>query len=176
MVKGKQYQSSTMCGTFPYMAPEVFAQKPYFPDKADIWSCGVILIALLAGELPWSKPSIECEGYQSWKEQKFQDKGPWPKIDNLCLSLITKVLNRNVKQRYTIADIKNTKWYKKYLNNTSSIKSQIISPIANRKRRINSSSQPTKILKSTEKSVDTVDAISQPLKSFSQPTILEDMV
>lgn len=47
MAKGKYYQSNTMCGTFPYMAPEVYNQKSYWPDKADIWSCGIVLVALL---------------------------------------------------------------------------------------------------------------------------------
>ena len=37
------------CGTVPYVAPEVFTRRPYHAEPADIWSCGVILVALLAG-------------------------------------------------------------------------------------------------------------------------------
>lgn len=53
----------------------------------------------------------------------------------------------------------------------------MISPVANKKRRITSQSQPTKIQK-CELGSDTVDSpISQPLKSFSQPAgYLDDMV
>lgn len=36
------------CGTLPYIAPEVL-EKPHFAEPADIWSCGIILVALLAG-------------------------------------------------------------------------------------------------------------------------------
>lgn len=161
-----------------YRAPEVFNQKSYWPDKADIWSCGIVLVALLAGELPWDCPSIECESYRNWKEQTFKEKGLWSKIDNLCLSLVNKILNRNVKQRYTIAEIRNTKWFKKYNNPKLNSNSQIISPIVNKKRKITSSSQPTKVAKCelNNSNIDTVDGISQPLKSFSQPAIIEDMV
>ena len=71
-----------MCGTFPYMANEgkkmkdlkfniqlilqsfflVYTRKEYYPDIADIWSCGIILVALLSGELPWDTPSFDSEG------------------------------------------------------------------------------------------------------------------
>ncbi|KAJ8672119.1 hypothetical protein QAD02_003378 [Eretmocerus hayati] len=36
------------CGTLPYVAPEVL-ERPYHAEPADVWSCGIILIALLAG-------------------------------------------------------------------------------------------------------------------------------
>lgn len=36
------------CGTFPYIAPEVLL-RPYSAEPADIWSCGIILVAMLAG-------------------------------------------------------------------------------------------------------------------------------
>jgi serine/threonine protein kinase len=36
------------CGTLPYCPPEVLI-KPYFAQPADIWSCGVILVTMLAG-------------------------------------------------------------------------------------------------------------------------------
>jgi serine/threonine-protein kinase Chk1 len=36
------------CGTLPYVAPEVLV-KQYKAMPADIWSCGIVLLALLAG-------------------------------------------------------------------------------------------------------------------------------
>jgi serine/threonine protein kinase len=36
------------CGTLPYVAPEVL-MRPYHAEPADVWSCGIILVAMLAG-------------------------------------------------------------------------------------------------------------------------------
>ena len=46
---GKERKLSRKCGTPPYIAPEVFAGLEYHAEPADIWSCGIVLVALLAG-------------------------------------------------------------------------------------------------------------------------------
>lgn len=44
----------TSCGTLVYAAPEVIKEEPYDGYKADIWSAGIVLFALISGHLPWS--------------------------------------------------------------------------------------------------------------------------
>ena len=47
--QGRERTLDTCCGTVPYVAPEVIQKKPYNAEPVDIWSCGIILVALLAG-------------------------------------------------------------------------------------------------------------------------------
>ena len=46
---GKERKMETRCGTLPYVAPEVLIKKPYKAEPIDVWSCGIVLVALLAG-------------------------------------------------------------------------------------------------------------------------------
>ena len=47
--EGRERQLDTCCGTVPYLAPEVIQKKPYKAEPIDVWSTGIVLVALLAG-------------------------------------------------------------------------------------------------------------------------------
>lgn len=47
-MKGRERLLDKKCGTLPYVAPEVLV-KPYQATPADIWSCGIVLVTMLAG-------------------------------------------------------------------------------------------------------------------------------
>ncbi|KAK7806432.1 hypothetical protein U0070_014746 [Myodes glareolus] len=40
-----------MCGTLPYVAPELLKRKEFHAEPVDVWSCGIVLTAMLAGAL-----------------------------------------------------------------------------------------------------------------------------
>ena len=44
----------TFCGTPAFCAPECPGRMEYDGRKADVWSCGVILFAMVTGEYPWN--------------------------------------------------------------------------------------------------------------------------
>ncbi|OAF71914.1 hypothetical protein A3Q56_00313 [Intoshia linei] len=43
----------TYCGSPLYAAPELFASKGYYPEKVDIWACGVLLYYMISGNFPY---------------------------------------------------------------------------------------------------------------------------
>ncbi|KAJ2701371.1 serine/threonine protein kinase [Coemansia sp. IMI 203386] len=46
--------SSGICGSDPYMAPELFSSNQYVAAKADIWALGIIYFAMRHLQFPWS--------------------------------------------------------------------------------------------------------------------------
>jgi len=47
--------AQTACGSPCYASPEILSGGEYDGTKSDMWSCGVILFAMVAGHLPWTK-------------------------------------------------------------------------------------------------------------------------
>ena len=45
----------TPCGSPCYASPECISGRPYNGKTTDVWSFGVILYAMLTGQLPWTK-------------------------------------------------------------------------------------------------------------------------
>lgn len=103
------------CGTPPYVAPEVLSDGEYRAEPADIWSCGIVLVAMLAGELPWDQPTKKYKEYYDWINGRMH-RTPWTKIDRDLLDFLKKILVDNPKRRLTIPLLKKEKWYTRSFN------------------------------------------------------------
>nr|CAH7748437.1 unnamed protein product [Callosobruchus chinensis] len=109
--KGKERLMDKKCGTKPYLAPEVL-REPYKAQPADLWSCGVVLVAMLTGELPWSEPTDSNEEFVKWKTDVYLCETPWSKLGNTALSLVKQMLNVDPKKRLTLDQILKHPWMK----------------------------------------------------------------
>ncbi len=48
----------TSCGSPHYASPEIIRGDKYDGPTSDVWSCGVVLYALLTGNLPFDDENI----------------------------------------------------------------------------------------------------------------------
>ncbi|CAE7407223.1 OSK1, partial [Symbiodinium sp. KB8] len=78
----------TSCGSPNYAAPEVISAQPYPGPEVDVWSCGVILYALLCGSLPFDDESIH-NLFRKIKHGEFTIPGHVP---DMARDLISRML------------------------------------------------------------------------------------
>ncbi|XP_047058968.1 CBL-interacting protein kinase 5 [Lolium rigidum] len=99
----------TTCGTPAYVAPEIINKKGYDGEKADIWSCGVILFVLLAGYLPFQDSNL-MEMYR--KISRGDVRYPqWFTSD--ARKLLPRLLDPNPNTRITMDKLIEHPWFKK---------------------------------------------------------------
>ncbi|TFY81631.1 hypothetical protein EWM64_g2381 [Hericium alpestre] len=91
----------TACGSPHYAAPEVIEGSAYDGSKSDIWSCGVILFALLAGRLPFDDEDLHTL-LEKVKVGKFVMPA---NVDARAQDLVFKMLEKDVAKRISISEI-----------------------------------------------------------------------
>ncbi|KAI0923775.1 hypothetical protein AcV5_009234 [Taiwanofungus camphoratus] len=105
--QGKSNMLQTACGSPHYAAPEVIMGRAYNGSSSDIWSCGVILYALLAGRLPFDDEDLPTL-LEKVKIGKYSIPAD---IDPRATDLITKMLQKDVSKRITIPEILDHPFY-----------------------------------------------------------------
>jgi serine/threonine protein kinase len=110
-----------------YVAPEVLQAEGYDGTKADVWSAGVILYAMLAGNLPFGQDLTNCKRFrhfckwvraESSKDSKFLENPQleYPKwlfpsrFSSEARSLIVAMLHPNPVERITIIEAQRHPW------------------------------------------------------------------
>ncbi|GLH07482.1 Serine/threonine-protein kinase grp [Gryllus bimaculatus] len=189
--RGQERPLEKRCGTLPYLAPEVML-RTYLAEPADIWACGIILVAMLAGELPWDQPTADCPEFMAWKDRKWHTLSPWTKIDTVVLSLVQRLLLPLPKSRAKIPEIKGHRWMQKKFsrNMVGVIRPAIqVTPPRPTKRlcsdvdlpspehvstRLCQSQPETRIVCAVDTDCD--DSPNADVVSFSQPAQFEDLL
>jgi serine/threonine-protein kinase HSL1, negative regulator of Swe1 kinase len=97
----------TSCGSPHYASPEVVQGKAYKGFTSDIWSCGVILYALLVGRLPFDDENIR-HLLDKVKRGKFVMPTDIPLA---AQDLIARMLEKDVNKRITMQQILRHPWF-----------------------------------------------------------------
>jgi serine/threonine protein kinase len=94
-------QLGTSCGSPHYASPEIVNGEKYCGPMSDIWSCGVILFALLTGRLPFDDKDVrKLLGKVRVGQFELFD---W--IDPQARDLIARMLVVDVSQRITVRSL-----------------------------------------------------------------------
>lgn len=183
--KGQKKVSATMCGSPPYVAPEVLVcgrmdkksneVMKYAPELVDIWSCGVILFVLLVGNTPWDEPTSQSWEYQEYKKTNGRSSDSlWARIPVEALSLLRGMMSIEPTKRFSFAQIRQHPWYTRH-NRFLAADGQITDPINLATKmlenlRIDFSQQPSPSQRPSQKSVDAMDVDGPSTKiSLTQP-------
>ncbi|KAI6778943.1 serine/threonine-protein kinase-like protein [Emericellopsis cladophorae] len=95
------HRLATACGSPHYAAPELLKNRQYRGDRADIWSMGVILFAMLAASLPFDDPDM-----RTMMEKAKRGHYQMPNHFSLeAQDLVSRMLQVNPERRITLAEI-----------------------------------------------------------------------
>lgn len=97
----------TSCGSPNYAAPEVISGKLYAGPEVDIWSCGVIMYALLCGTLPFDDESIPY----LFRKIKGGIYILPSYLSDSSKDLISKMLVTDPLKRINISEIRRHPWF-----------------------------------------------------------------
>ncbi|KAI9651850.1 MAG: hypothetical protein M1829_002130 [Trizodia sp. TS-e1964] len=92
---------STSCGSPHYASPEIVKGSRYRGDKADIWSCGVILFVILVGYLPFEDQNMTALLRKVTVGRFIMPIG----LSTEAQDLIWRMLQVDPSKRISIADI-----------------------------------------------------------------------
>ncbi|XP_056144056.1 serine/threonine-protein kinase BRSK1 [Lampris incognitus] len=97
----------TSCGSPHYACPEVIRGEKYDGRRADVWSCGVILFALLVGALPFDHDNLR-QLLEKVKSGIFHMPHFIPPD---CQALLKGMIEVNPDKRLTLEAIQKHPWY-----------------------------------------------------------------
>ncbi|OIW23955.1 hypothetical protein CONLIGDRAFT_117835 [Coniochaeta ligniaria NRRL 30616] len=130
MRKGDLMQTS--CGSPCYAAPElVVSDSLYTGRKVDVWSCGVILYAMLAGYLPFDDDPANPEGDNINLLYKYIVNTPltFPEyVTPHARDLLRRILVPNPRKRADLFEVARHSWLSEYAHVVELITSSTTTP------------------------------------------------
>lgn len=143
---GKIKLCSTVCGSPPYIAPEIVRvgeinlqrrrkgnesgeRAGYKADLTDLWSSAIVLFVLLVGNTPWDSPTSESPEYNDFLATNGRPSDElWDNIPADALSLIRGMLRVNPEERFALNQITTHPWFlqpNRYMSSTGTSKDSV---------------------------------------------------
>ena len=103
---------SSACGSPSYAAPEMLNGDNYRGPPVDIWSCGIVLYAMLCGYLPFDDDNNDNDKlYDKICKGKFMIPNH---VSEKARDLLNKILVTDPKKRLNLFQIKSHPWFSLY--------------------------------------------------------------
>jgi serine/threonine protein kinase len=114
----ERYSLDFGCGSTTYLGPEHFGADdeseildqeefdPYDAAASDIWSLGILLLALLFGRNPWQEATEMDIAFTEFKKDSMSLLQLFPDLSLECMQFLQKVLVIDPKQRVSISEMK----------------------------------------------------------------------
>ena len=99
---------STKIGSALFIAPETLQYEP--SEKADVWSCGVILHMLLCGNPPFNGPTTDSILEQIASESVTFPQELWEGVSSEAINLLRGMLNKDSATRISFTECLNHPW------------------------------------------------------------------
>jgi len=110
----RSHQSHTLCGSIPYVAPEVLTSSgsiQYSAAQVDVWSLGIVLFIMLTGKQPFNIAVAEdCPTYAGYLEHGFGFLDSAKDLSGEAAKLLEGMLNPNPKLRLTMSEALASEW------------------------------------------------------------------
>ncbi|KAI0317751.1 kinase-like domain-containing protein [Amylostereum chailletii] len=100
-LSGPDYQTTRECGTYSYMSPELLAGNAY-SFEADLWALGAVVYQALTGKVAFDGEDIADVAIAILLNDIEFDEA----VDATAQNFLRRVLNRDISQRPTIAEMK----------------------------------------------------------------------
>jgi len=104
-IRSHQQILTSYCGTPEYQAPEIHKKQPYKGPPTDIWSLGVMLHALVMGELPFT-------GINRQHVARRASRGliEMPGVSKLCQATAKAMIQLEPERRVTAQELLESSW------------------------------------------------------------------
>lgn len=100
--------STGVCGSDPYVAPEVLVDSHYDPSRADVWSLGIIYICMVSRSFPWDIASHNNRNFQAYLQNPTVLAAFLPSA--LAADIIISILNPTASFRPSVRQITEAPW------------------------------------------------------------------